>query len=180
MTFVVIALVVAILVRSSAIGRWFVIAVVFCCAVTVVVLMKMSWTEYRVDLRVGAAQGRYFFVFIGAISVIIAVGLGVVLKSHSRWAPRIALAVVFISNALAASDVIGTYWWPRDGASNPGWKALQNILYISPASRWMVIVLIVLTTALAAFLCAVVWVLTREDGGRGRRRHRRNVLLAVV
>lgn len=117
--------------------------------VTTLQLMTLAWTTFAANGRVGAAQGRYLFGFYAGIGLIMAYGLAALCRGSERWVVRAAVGSALGMNLVDVIYTLQIYWWPRPGTAIPLWHALQNILYVSPAPPWTIVLVIINIVVLA-------------------------------
>lgn len=134
---------------SGRLSRGFVATIVVCIVITILQLITAAWPDFAAIGRVGSAQGRYLFGFAAAIGLVLAFTLGAVCRGSERWTVRIAIGVALVMSLVNGYYTLQIYWLPRPGTGNRIWAAVQNILDVSPAPPWTVIVLIIGIVVLA-------------------------------
>ncbi|KPM51399.1 hypothetical protein ACG83_35345 [Frankia sp. R43] len=74
---------------------------------------QRSWAEYERYTRGIAVQGRYLYLGLVGLAVVVAAGLGRSLGRRARWAPSVVLLGALVMQGLALLAVCSYYWLPR-------------------------------------------------------------------
>lgn len=72
--------------------------------------MQVAYSEHQRTSLFPGLQGRYWFGSVAAVAVLVALGLGVLLRGRRSWAPMVVLGGVALMQALALSGLLGFYW----------------------------------------------------------------------
>jgi hypothetical protein len=80
---------------------------------------QRSWAEYERYTRGIAVQGRYLYLGLVGLGVVVAAGLARVLGRRAHWTPALLLAGAVIMQALALLAVCTYYWLPRGVVFTP-------------------------------------------------------------
>ncbi|OAA24415.1 Dolichyl-phosphate-mannose-protein mannosyltransferase [Frankia sp. EI5c] len=127
---------------------------------------QRSWAEYERYTRGIAVQGRYLYLGLVGLAVVLAAGLGRALGRRAGWAPAVVLTGALVMQVLALIAVCSYYWLPRGVDLTPA--RVPDV--VSAVARWAPLPcgITVATVTLTALLWAVVLPLSvirrhRED-----------------
>lgn len=76
----------------------------------VVSQFQVAYSEHQRTSLFPGLQGRYWFGAIAAMSPLIALGLGTLMRRRLRWVPVVVLGGVAAMQILAVSVLLGFYW----------------------------------------------------------------------
>ncbi|MCK9926163.1 glycosyltransferase family 39 protein [Frankia sp. Mgl5] len=114
---------------------------------------QRSWAEYERYTRGIAVQGRYLYLGIVGLAVVVVAGLGRLLGARARWAPVIMLVGGLVMQALALLAVCSYYWLPRQVSFTPA--RIPDV--VSAISRWAPFPVGVTITVVAG--TALLWII---------------------
>ncbi|CAO5148071.1 Glycosyltransferase RgtA/B/C/D-like domain-containing protein [Frankia sp. AiPs1] len=121
---------------------------------------QRSWAEYKIYTRGIAVQGRYLYLGIVGLGVVVALGLGRVLRGRERFGPVVVLVGAAVMQGAALLAICSYYWLPRRVSFTP--TRIPGV--VSAIGRWapfpigITVAMFVLTAVLFAVTLAAVTV----------------------
>ncbi|WP_235947078.1 glycosyltransferase family 39 protein, partial [Candidatus Frankia alpina] len=139
---------------------------------------QRSWAEYQRYTRGIAVQGRYLYLGLVGLGVVVALGLRWALPGRERLAPLVLLVGALLMQGAALLAICSYYWLPRRVSFTPA--RIPDV--VSAIGRWapfpvgVTIAVFVLTALLLAGTIAAAGTQARRQGsaappvGSGPRR----------
>ncbi|MEO6712663.1 MAG: phospholipid carrier-dependent glycosyltransferase [Mycobacteriales bacterium] len=97
-------------------------------------LVAVDWLEYAHSGVPSGLQGRYFYLALVGVAVLVALGAGGLAGRHDRWLPLALLTVAALLHARTIVTILGNHWngarlGVRAAAANAtAWSALPSSL----------------------------------------------------
>ncbi len=129
---------------------------------------QRSYSDYGIYTRAIAIQGRYLYMGIVGLAVVVAVGLGRLLNGRDTSAGLLVLISALLMQAVAVWTVCGYYWLPR----GESWPLLHIGSVVTAIARWapfpegVTIAVFVLCPLLAYATVAATVRATRRSAGQ--------------
>jgi hypothetical protein len=150
---------VIVLLARPIVERLLVLILLSFVALTMIVLARESLAAYRSVGRLACAQGRYLFGAIGSIGLVVAFGLGSLLRNSEKWIPRAAVTFALSMNIVAVLDAAHFYWIPKPGSGNVLVKTAKDLFHVSALPPFLLAPLILLVVVLAIASLASAWMI---------------------
>ncbi|WP_372512140.1 glycosyltransferase family 39 protein [Frankia umida] len=93
---------------------------------------QRSWGDYKVYTRGIAVQGRYLYLGLVGLGVVVALGLSRVLRARERFGPLVVLIGAVLMQGAALLAVCSYYWLPRQVSFTPA--RIPDV--VSAIGRW--------------------------------------------
>ncbi|WP_374216218.1 glycosyltransferase family 39 protein [Frankia sp. R82] len=93
---------------------------------------QRSWADYKLYTRGIAVQGRYLYLGIVGLGVVIALGLCRVLRARERFGPLMVLVGAALMQGAALLAICSYYWLPRQVSFTPA--RIPDV--VSAIGRW--------------------------------------------
>ncbi len=142
--------------RSPGI-RLFGIAAVGLVVVNSLEVLRQARALHVEHALMQGVQGRYLFIVVPMLCVLVAVGAGSVARDASRYLPWAGLAGVFVMQAFGLTSVVANYWGAKNAGLIDRFRSLASWSALPPA---------VFVVVCCALLAAAAWVVIDFRPGR--------------
>ncbi|SNQ47323.1 conserved membrane hypothetical protein [Frankia canadensis] len=111
---------------------------------------QRSWADYQLYTRGIAVQGRYLYLGMVGLGVVVGSGLCQALRGRERLAPVVILAGALLMQGAALLAICSYYWLPRQVAYTPArtWQVVSGIARWAPFPIGVTVAVFVLAAAL--------------------------------